>query len=326
MKAMVLAAGLGTRLRPATDVVPKPLFPVLGIPVVEWAIAGLRQAGVTEAIVNLHHCGAAIARRLGDGRHLGVALAYSEEPTILGTGGALAAARSFLHGDGGFFLHNADIFTDWDLAAVREGHDRLGGVATLALYDGASPRESRRVEVGQSGDVVGLRGRPVCGDGPRYVYTGVSILTSSLFDVLPPTGASCLVEDGLIPMLSNGGRVAGILQEGLFCDIGTTESYLSLQWEVFPRAGELFLARGMEPPREIAPGVLVTGSPSIAAGAVLEGPVLLCDGVRVEAGANVGPRAILGANSVVSAGARIANAVVFEGVVVSGPAAGIIVV
>jgi len=323
MKAMVLAAGLGTRLRPATDAVPKPLFPVLGVPAIEWAIAGLRQAGVTEVVVNLHHLPEAVVARLGDGRALGVRIAYSEEPGILGTGGGLSKVREAFAGEDAFFLHNGDVFTDWDLRAVRERHQAGGADATMALSDPPDMPTARLVEVGPTGDVVGIRGRPAAGGGPRYVFAGVSVLTPALLDALPREGASCLVEDGLIPMMAAGRRVAAMLPGGRCCDIGTAERYLALQWETFPGAEALFLARGMEPPREIAPGVRVTGGPVIAAGAVLEGPALLCDGARVEAGATVGPRAILCAGAVAKAGSTVRDAVVFEGVAVDGPATGI---
>jgi mannose-1-phosphate guanylyltransferase len=323
MKAMVLAAGLGTRLRPATDRVPKPLFPVLGVPAIEWALTGLRQAGVTAAIVNLHHLPDAVRQRLGDGRRLGMALTFSEEADILGTGGGLSAVRAFFAGQPAFFLHNGDVFTDWDLGPIRDRHDGSGAGATLALADPPDMPLARLVEVGPGGDVVGIRGRPVCGHGPRYVFSGVSVLTPELLDTLPREGASCLVERGLIPMMATGRRVAAALPGGLFCDIGTAERYLALQWEVLPRAAALFALRGLTPPREIAPGVLATGSPFVAAGARLEGPVFLCDGARVEAGAVVGPRAVLGAGAVAAAGSVVRDAVVFEGVAVGGVATGI---
>lgn len=325
MRAMVLAAGLGTRLRPATDAWPKPLFPILGVPAIEWALAGLRQAGVTEAVVNLHHLGHAIAGRLGDGRELGVAITYSEEPVILGTGGGLAANRSFLGGQEAFILHNGDVFTDWDLPAIRDRHEDSGADATMALADPPDMPGARLVEVGPSGDVVGIRGRPGSGSGPRYVFAGVSVLTRTLLETLPRGRASCLVEDGLIPMMAAGRRVAAALPGGLFCDIGTAERFLALQWEVFPRAQRLFASRGMEPPRELAPGVLARGAPIVEAGAVLEGPVFLGGGARVEAGATVGPRAVLCDGAVAGTGSTVRDAVVFEGARVSGPVTGIVV-
>ncbi len=324
MKAMVLAAGLGTRLRPATNVVPKPLFPVLGVPAIEWALRGLRQAGVTEAVVNLHHLPGAIVRRLGDGRGIGVRIEYREEPEILGTGGGMSAVRAFFAGDAPFFLHNGDVFTDWDLRAIRDRHAAAGADATMALADPPDMPQARLVEVGPDGDVVGVRGRPAAGDGPRYVFSGVSVLTASLLRQLPLEGPSCLVEQGLIPLMAAGRRVAAALPGGRFCDIGTAERFLALQWEVFPRAEALFVARGMEPPRVIAPGVCVAGSPVIAAGVRLEGPVLLCDGARVEAGASVGPRVVLGAGAVARGDADLRDAVVFDGATVSGPASGIV--
>jgi NDP-sugar pyrophosphorylase family protein len=323
MKAMVLAAGLGTRLRPATDAVPKPLFPVLGVPAVEWALHGLREAGVTAAVLNLHHLSAAVVRRLGSGRGIGVKLEYSDEPVILGTGGGLSAVRDFFDGEDAFLLHNGDVFTDWDLGAVVARHREAGAAATMALADPADMPQARLVEAGPDGDVVGIRGRPRAGDGPRYVFSGVSVLTPALLERLPRGAVSCLVEDGLIPLMADGGRVAAATPGGLFCDIGTAERFLALQWEVFPEAARLFQMRGLPAPREAGPGVLALGEVHVAAGAVLEGPVVLGAGARVEAGARVGPRAVLCEDAVARPGAVVRDAVVFPGVVAEGPLGGI---
>src|SRR5438552_8545786 len=134
MKAMVLAAGLGTRLRPLTDTLPKPLLPVAGRPLLEWNLLILKRHGITEVIINLHHLGEQIVRALRDGARLGLRLAYSHEPTLQGTGGGIKQATPFLK-DGPFLVLNGDTLSDCDLTALIAAHRVSGALATLAVRD-----------------------------------------------------------------------------------------------------------------------------------------------------------------------------------------------
>lgn len=324
MKAMVFAAGLGERLRPATDRVPKPLFPVLGVPVIAWAIRALRAVGVTEAVVNLHHLPARIVRFLGNGSALGVRLSYSDEPILLGTGGGLWAVREFFRVEDAFLVHNGDVWHDWDLGVVLAGHRRKAADATLTLVADPSQPEAHVVEVAQ-GRVVGIRDRPTSGPGPRYVFSGVSVQTQALFDHLPEGAVSCLIQDGVIPMLEAGRTVAGVPVSGVFCDIGTQARYLALQWDLLaygPRA--LFERRGLVPPREAEAGVWFSGEPDVRPGAVIRPPVLLCGDARVEPGATVGPRAVVCEGAMIASGAVVRDAAVFPGARVEGAASGLV--
>ncbi len=324
MKAMVLAAGLGERLRPATDRVPKPLFPVLGVPVIAWVLRGLRAAGVTDAVVNLHHLPARIVRFLGDGRALGVRIAYSDEPILLGTGGGLWAVREFFRGEDAFLVHNGDVWHDWDLEDVAAAHRRGSWDATLALVTDPSQPEAHVVEV-EGGRVVGVRGRPRSGSGARWVFSGVSVQTPVVFEHLPEGEVSCLIEAGVIPMLEAGRVVAGAPVGGAFCDIGTEARYLALQWDLLARGPQaLFERRGMSPPGEADPGVWVLGGPEVRPGAEVRPPVLVCRGARIESGATVGPRAVVCEGAVVESGAVVRDAVVFPGVRVAGRVRGVV--
>lgn len=324
MKAMVLAAGLGERLKPATDRVPKPLFPVLGVPVIEWVVRGLRAAGVTDAVVNLHHLPARVVRFLGDGAALGVRIAYSDEPILLGTGGGLWAVRDFFRGEDAFLVHNGDVWHDRDVGEVVAAHRREAADATLALVTDPSQPEAHVVEI-EGGRLVGIRGRPRSGGGPRYVFSGVSVQTPVLFEHLPEGEVSCLIEAGVIPMLGAGRAVAGVLVGGAFCDIGTVARYLALQWDLLARGPRaLFERRGMSPPREADPGTWFLGDPGIGSSAVLAPPVLVCGGARIESGATVGPRAVVCEGAVIERDAAVRDAVVFPGVRVVGQMTGLV--
>lgn len=323
MKAMVLAAGLGTRLRPYTDFVPKPLFPVLGIPAIEWALASLRQAGVLEAVINLHHRPEEIVRHLGAGERIGIRLSYSVEPIILGTGGGLSAVRSFLSSEDMFLLHNGDAFTDFDLTALIAWHRSCKADATLALFDDPKRTEARLVEL-DGHKVIGIGDRPISCGGPRYVFTGISVFSPAIFDFLPVGEPSCLVESGLIPMLKAGLRVCGLVQSGTFCDIGTVRRFLDLQWQLMPRVTSLFASRGFRPPSTYGDRVLLHGSPCIDEDVSLNYDVLICDRAIIRQGAIIGPRVIVCEGAEIGSDAIISDAVVFPAARVNSEAQGIV--
>jgi len=138
MKAMVLAAGHGLRMRPLTLLRAKPVLPVLNRPLLDWTLLRLRQAGVREVVVNLHHLPETVESALGDGRRLGLHIHYSREKTLLGTGGAPRAVRDFF-GEEPFLLVNGDVLFEMDLGALAQRHRQSGACATLALRPNPDP-------------------------------------------------------------------------------------------------------------------------------------------------------------------------------------------
>ena len=133
MKALILAAGMGERLRPLTDVTPKPMLELGGHPLIHYPLAMLRRAGIAEVAINLHHLGSHIKHGLGDGKSLGLTITYSPEPTLLGTGGPLNALRDYF-GDETFVLANSDTIIDLDLSSMIAFHRDRGALATVALF------------------------------------------------------------------------------------------------------------------------------------------------------------------------------------------------
>jgi len=323
MKAMVLAAGLGTRLRPHTERTPKPLFPVLGVPVMEWVLRGLRLAGVTDVMVNIHHLPARIVRKIGSGEDLGLRVEYSEEPVVLGTGGGLSAVRRFFDGEDCFFVHNSDAFHDWDLSGLVRRHRESGAAATMALVADPARPEAMLVKT-SSGSVTSIADGPGCGGSGMRMFSGVSVLSGVIFDHLPSGEVSCLVRNGIVPMIEAGKDVAGPVMEDVFCDIGTEDRYLSLHGDLLPDVSRLFDSRSIQPPVEARPGVFVTGNPVIDPGAEVQVPVLLCDGARMNSGAQVGPNVVMCKGSRAGPGASVHDAVLFPGVGVNDAATGIV--
>jgi len=327
MKGFILAAGLGTRLLPYSARIAKPAFPVLGMPLVEWVVAGLRNAGVTELVVNLHHIPESVVGVLGDGSRLGVGITYSHEERVLGTGGALVRALDLIGDSDGVLVHNGDIFSDWDIGRLVGASART----VLGVLDGSrlDPSE-RRVELAPDGSVSALRGLPAPGGGRKVVYGGVSVVGPQILDILRDTVARrgddsfspCLVGDGLIPALRLGIRPASVeFDDTWYCDIGTIGSYLDLCSRAIPAAPMLLSRRGFPVPPEIGPSVFVSGRARIDSDVVFHGPAFVSDGAWVGTGATIGPNVTCSGR--IMPGSDVGNAVVMAGAVVSGKFSGI---
>jgi len=212
MKAMLLAAGRGERMRPLTDSCPKPLLPVAGKPLVVWHLERLKAAGFHEVVMNLSWLGEQIASALGDGSNFGVHIEYSLEPwPALETGGGIFQALPLL-GDGPFLLVNGDVFTDVDFAGIRLAAQDLAQLVMVA-----NPPQH------PDGDFW-LAGGRIVGEatagGHRCTYSGVALLRPQFFD-----GAAA----GRFPLLPwltrarDAGRLGGQFHEGRWLDVGTPE-------------------------------------------------------------------------------------------------------
>ncbi len=224
-RALVLAAGLGTRLRPLTDRTPKPLLPLGGESLLARIAGRLRDAGATRLAVNAHHHVeqvAAAARALPGFDEVAV----FPEPEILGTGGALWGARDFLSAGEAFLLHNGDVECDADLAALWDAHEGFGAEATLLL---ASWPEVDSVVLGADGRVRDVAARlaaaPADGDR-RLTYTGVAVFARRFLERLP-AGPSSLIDALVAALRDDPGAVRGLAPEGLlWSDLGTPARYL----------------------------------------------------------------------------------------------------
>jgi mannose-1-phosphate guanylyltransferase len=242
MKAMVLAAGLGTRLRPLTDQMPKALLPVEGRPLIHYPLLLLKRYGITDIVINLHHHGRKIVDALDDGRALGLHLQYSWEPTILGTGGGIKQARGLL-GDSAFFVINSDILVDLNLDAVVEFHRRRHAMVSMVVRDDPDVARYGTIELdgqdrirtiighgghgghggqgGQGGEGFGSVG---AGALRPFMFTGVHLLEPSVFDAIPGHGFSSIT-DVYIAMLQRDEQLFGYVMTGAWMDLGTPERY-----------------------------------------------------------------------------------------------------
>jgi mannose-1-phosphate guanylyltransferase len=217
MKGMILAAGFGTRLRPITLTVPKPMVPLCNRPLVAWAVESYRAAGVNEIIVNLHHLPDVIERYLAD--HYDH-VTFSVEEHILGTGGAIRRVRALLEDEEGFFLVNGDTvqFPKWDALRAALGD----GIASLTLRH--PPENDRFTPVYlDHGRITGFGS----GTGEALMFAGSHYISSRIFEHLPDVDEFGIVDRVYMPLLAADERIAGIVDDGLWFDIGTPERYLA---------------------------------------------------------------------------------------------------
>ncbi len=233
MKAMLLAAGLGTRLRPLTETLPKPLLPVAGRPILEWNLLLLKRHGITEVIINLHHLGEQIVRALGDGAHLGLRLAYSHEPTLQGTGGGIKQAAPFLK-DGPFLVLNGDTLSDCDLTALIAAHRASRALATLAVRDDPEAATWGPVTLDAHGRILQINGNPPLVEPgaalPACMFAGIHVMEQTVLNVIPSGPGSIIDVYG--SLLRQGRPLHGYRMSGYWSDIGDPERYTQAQRDV----------------------------------------------------------------------------------------------
>ena len=299
LRAMVLAAGLGTRMRPLTNLIPKPLLPIANRPLLEYTFALLAGAGVREAVVNCHHLPEAFEKGLRRLDPSGLALHVSREQRILGTAGGLKRAESFLSG-GTFLLLNGDFLVDIDLRRVLEFHTQQKATATMVLLPdptsgvlGVDPDGAiRRFIAPRPADEP--TGRLSCG------FTGIHVLEPEVFRLIPPNRPWEINLQVYPVLLARGRRVCGFVHRGYWREGGSPAGYLAANREVLAgRAGSLT-------PR---PGA---GAATLA-GSACTPPVLVGPGVLAGPGVEIGPETVIGPEARIGAGARIRRSVILEG-------------
>jgi len=313
---MVLCAGFGTRLRPLTDKLPKPLVPLCGVPLLRFNFALLKNAGVRDIVVNTHHLGKEMehgaVRIAGE---LQLALHVSrEEKHILGTGGGVRRAQQLI-GPGTFFVLNGDMIFDLDLAAALEAHRKAGAVATMVLAPYPKGATYGAVEVDAAWNVRRIAGRGAPPDAglTKTHFTGVHILEPEMLSRLPE-GESDINRTAYVRLIHEGARVHGFMQSAYWGDLGAPRSLLRANLDVLE--GRLPLPR-FRPDAdpfaglvEQAPGVHV--HPSARVETALTAPALVRAGAQVSAGARLGPGIVLGENVRVDAGAQVERAVLWD--------------
>ncbi len=230
MRAMVLAAGRGERLRPLTDTLPKPMIPVAGKPLIFYTLTYLKNCGIEEVVVNLHHLGDMIQEYVGDGRQWGLRVFYSRERKLLGTGGGIQKAAQHLLEDT-FVVINADILVELDLHDVLRFHRENHAAVTMVLRRDPEVERYGVIETDGFGLVRQVLGKLAVGSGPwnRLMFTGVHVLEPDVFSDMEHQEDAFSIIDVYLDMLRAGKRIMGYEMKGFWTDLGTRARYEGLQ-------------------------------------------------------------------------------------------------
>jgi mannose-1-phosphate guanylyltransferase len=341
MRAMILAAGLGTRLRPLTYLMPKPVAPVLNRPIVARIAELLGEHGFADVVTNLSYLPGQIREVLGDGSEFGLRITYSEESEPLGTAGGVGKVRDFLGETDSFLIISGDALTDLDLSAMREAHEanvEKGAIATLVTKRVEDTSQFGVAITDADGRIQGFQEKPDPAEALSDLAScGIYMFRREIFDHFPPEDHTSPAGDDdqpqgfvdwaqdVFPALLDGDVPFHSHEiDAYWNDIGSVEEFVQGNFDAL--AGRV----GVAPPAdEVSPGVyagdasdldgvkvkppvLVGAGCEIGAGADLHGPVVIGDGCRVGAGAMIReavilPRAKLGEGAVIVGGLSATN-------------------
>jgi mannose-1-phosphate guanylyltransferase len=305
LQALILAGGEGTRLRPLTSTIPKPVVPLVDRPFILYMLEWLSRHGVDDVILSCGFMADDVRSVLGDGAGLGVKLRYLEEPRPLGTGGALKFAEDLL--DERFFMLNGDVLSDNDLTAQLERHDRTGALVTLSLIAVDDPSAYGLVRLSSDGAVEEFVEKP----GPEQsdtnlVNAGAYVIERRMLEQMTPAGTNISIERDVFPKLVGHG-LFGFEASGYWLDIGTPERYLQATFDILE--SNVSTETG---------GRLADAGLALVDGARVDGrvvaPVLVGAGAVVAEHAIVGGRTVLGRGVTVGAGAHVEGSVLLDGV------------
>jgi mannose-1-phosphate guanylyltransferase len=304
MQAVILVGGEGTRLRPLTSTVPKPVVPLVDRPFIAYMLEWLARHGIDDVVMSCGFLATAVRNVLGDGSSYGVRLRFIEEPEPRGTAGALKYAEDLL--DDRFLMLNGDVLTDIDLTAQIAQHDASGATATLALVPVDDPTNYGLVTLNDDHAVKEFVEKPSADQiDSKLISAGAYVLERAVLDRIPPD-RNVSIEREVWPQLIDDGLYGFAADNAYWLDIGTPERYLQGTFDILE--GNVVTAVA----QELGPGYLSVGERVEVAGRIVP-PALVDRGCTIAAGAHVGSLVVLGEGVTVGEGASIERSVVLNG-------------
>ena len=316
-QAVIMAGGEGSRLRPLTTNVPKPMLPVANRPLMEHIIDLLKRHRITDIVATVQFLSPVIRNYFRDGSDLGVSLSYATEEVPLGTAGSVRAAQEFLSGP--FLVISGDALTDLDLDAVIKFHEMKESAATIVLKRMADPLDFGIVLTDDDGRIQRFLEKPSWGQVfSDTINTGIYVLDADVLDLIPPDEPFDFSSQLFPLMLDKGLPIFGYVTDSYWTDVGTSEAYLQAQHDALSGKVRIDI-----PGFELRPAVWIGEDVEIHPSAQLEGPVIVGDNSTIGGGARIGPYAVIGANTSVGDDAHIRGGLIMERVHV-GPFARVI--
>ena len=306
MKAVIMAGGEGTRLRPLTSNQPKPMLPMVNIPMMEHVVNLLRTHGFEDIVVTVAFMANAIRTYFGDGSEFGVRMVYATESTPLGTAGSVRNAKDEL--DERFLVISGDVLTDIDLGAVVDFHDAHGGLATLALKAVENPLEFGIVITDEDGAIERFLEKPGWGQVfSDTINTGIYVLEPEIFDYIPEGEVVDFSGESFPAALADGKGLYGYVADGYWEDVGTLEAYLSSHQDILEGKVQVDI-EGFP----LRPGIWVGKGAEIDPSVELVGPAVIGDNCVVGPGARLGAFCTLGRHVRIGENAEVERSVVHD--------------
>ena len=306
MKAVVMAGGEGSRLRPLTSNMPKPLVPVAGRPIMEHILLHLRRHQLRDVVATVQYLGASIRNYFGDGSEQGVALSYSVEDSPLGTAGSVMLARQQLNEP--FVVISGDSLTDIDLGAAARFHRERKAIATIVLKPVPNPLEYGVVVVDEGGAVQRFIEKPSWGEViSDLANTGIYILDPSVFDFFRPGEVTDWSGDVFPKLLKEGEHVFGWIADGYWEDVGSHSAYMKANFDCLEGRVKVQL-----PGDRVGDSTWIHPDAEVFPGARVDGPALIGAGAKIRNGAWVNGPAVIGAYTTVDSGVKISNSIVWD--------------
>ncbi len=306
MKAVIMAGGEGTRLRPLTCELPKPMVRIMNAPLLEHCIRLLKKHGIEDIAVTCGYMGGKIKEYFGSGAALGVRLSYFSEDIPLGTAGGLRNAAEFIDGD--FLCISGGILTDTNLKSVIDFHRSRGGAASLALVKAPSAPDYGAVITDASGRVLRFSELPDWhAAASAYISAEIYVLSPEILSLIPPDTGSDLRRD-ILPLLLDGGRgIYAVKCESFWADICDASAYRKCHSDILDNKLSVSL------PRQTEEGIRIEDGAVIEKGAVLRPPIYIGSGSKICRGARIEPYSVIGRGVTVSGGAGVKRSVVLDG-------------
>ncbi len=301
VKAVIIAGGFGTRLRPLSCTRPKHLFPIAGKPLLDWTFERLAKSGVDEIVFTVNHLSEAFVKRYGKSA-FGMKIQYAHESKPLGTGGCVKNAERTIGRNRDFLLLNGDIISNMDYTHLVNQHTENHSIATVALHRVSDPSRYGVVELAEQNRIKRFVEKPSREKAPsNMINAGVYALSTRIFDYIP-SGRRVSIERKVFPALAKDKELFGYKSEGLWIDVGEPSDFL--------KGNRLLLDS------ELKKGQIAK-SARAETGAKINNPVALGAHTKIGNRSTVGPHVTLSDNVAVGKAVHIKNSVVFSGTVIS---------
>ncbi len=312
MKAMILAAGVGSRLDPLTRAIPKPMVPIVNRPVIEHIVLDLKKHGFDDIRVNVHYLGSVIEDGLGDGSRLGVKISYAHEDKLWGDAGSVKRSQDFFNGET-FLVVGGDDISDIDLSGLMALHREKKAASTIATTLVEDPSQFGIVVTDDDGRITRFLEKPKGGDVfSKMANTGVYVFEPGVFDLIPPDTFYGFGNEVFPQLLAEGRPLYGFSTRSYWKDVGNLQVYRQTNFDALNGLVHLELAG-----REVAPGIRHGDGVQIDPSAEIVGPCAFGDHVTVGAGAKLLGNVILGDGTVVEAGATLKDTITWQNARVS---------